>query len=109
MKKIHFSIHADKRMMEHRQRGIGRADVIRACYRAKEILFKSVPEPLELRGFVANSGRMFTMVVVDVPDGLRIVTVIGTSNGKWKDGKNWREKKVKQRHRNRKGKFRDAF
>jgi len=100
VKQIHFSLHASQRLTEHRQRGIGRRDIIRACFLAKEILFRPVPEPLELKNFMAQSGRRFNIVVVDEKDYLKIITIIGTSKGKWKDKKNWR---------NRKGKMKNAF
>ena len=83
MKRILFSDHANKRMTEHRQKGVEYEDVYAACNLAKEILFKGVPMKIKLIGFTAKSGVKFDMVIMDekLKSGevvLLIITVIGT-------------------------------
>lgn len=77
LKKIVFSHHAYKRLREMRQDSVTEFDVRAACHKASEILTAGIPEPLKLHGFQSKKGIHFDIVVVDVPEGLLIVTVIG--------------------------------
>lgn len=92
MKRIIFSRHANQRLTEVRQEGVTHEDVYAACYKAKEVLYAGVPEELKLKGFLAESGRKFDMVIVDKPleNALLIVTVIGKLDSRkgsaWLDG-----------------------
>ena len=76
-RRIHFSSHALQRLKEPRQHGIYKGDVIRACYHIKWIFDTPIPEKTKVEGLVSRTGRPFHIVVVDIPEGVRIVTVVG--------------------------------
>lgn len=78
-KKIILSRHCQKRLKDGRQNGITEHDIFNACHKASEILVKGVPDPFRLSGFRSKEGVVFAIVVVDIPEGLCIVTVIGMS------------------------------
>lgn len=81
-KKIILSYHATENLTRRRQEGVTEGDVFRACAVAHEILTAGVPNPLKLGGFISKEGVKFDMVVVDCPEGLKIVTIIGHKHNK---------------------------
>ena len=79
---IQFTYHAKKRLKEFRQLDIYKRDVIRACYHMDWVFREPFPEKTKIKGLVSEKGRIFDMVIVDVPQGIRIVTIIGNVNRK---------------------------
>lgn len=65
--------HAKKRLISQRQDKITIDDIIQA---AREIQAQ-VPSAARFRGFIAKSGRVFDLVVKDIPAGRLVITVIG--------------------------------
>ncbi len=74
---IRFTAHAIQRLSEPRQALIDMNDVIRACYRIDWIFQEPVPDKKLIEGLVSCKGRPFSIVVVDIPQGVLIITVIG--------------------------------
>lgn len=71
--KVIITEHAKKRLNNLRQERITVDDIIRA---AQEIPAQ-VPSAARFRGFLACSGRIFDLVVKDIPAGRLVITVIG--------------------------------
>ena len=74
---VYLSGHALFRLNQPRQRGIRTRDVIKACYHVDWIFRDPIPVKTKVEGLVSKSGRPFHIVVVDIPEGVKIVTVIG--------------------------------
>jgi hypothetical protein len=71
--KVIITDHANKRLNNLRQDKITTDDIVRA---AQEIP-AHVPSAARFRCFFARSGRMFDLVVKDIPAGRLVITVIG--------------------------------
>ncbi|MFZ5898042.1 MAG: hypothetical protein ACOYU7_02480 [Bacillota bacterium] len=73
MTRVIITEHARKRLKEMRQQDISIADIVSAA--------RSVPGTIvaatRFRGFTARSGRVFDMVVKDIPSGRLVITIIG--------------------------------
>lgn len=65
--------HAARRLREARQTEVTTRDIIAAA----ESIPGQVLSATRFRGFVARSGRIFDLVVKDIPEGRLIITVIG--------------------------------
>jgi len=65
--------HAKKRLKDSRQEGITITDIVNAA--------NSIPGKIttatRLRSFFTSTGRMFDIVVRDIPSGRLVITVIG--------------------------------
>ena len=71
--KVIITEHAKKRLNNLRQDKITIDDIIRA---AQEIP-AHIPSSVRFRGFIARSGRVFDLVVKDIPAGRLVITIIG--------------------------------
>lgn len=71
--KVIITEHAKKRLNSLRQEKITAADILQA---AQEIP-AHVPSAARFRGFFAKSGRIFDLVVKDIPAGRLVITIIG--------------------------------
>lgn len=71
--KVIITEHARKRLNSLRQEKITIEDIIRAA----EDIPAHVPTAARFRGFFARSGRMFDLVVKDIPTGRLVITIIG--------------------------------
>ncbi len=71
--KVIITEHAKKRLNDLRQEKITVEDITRT---AREISAQ-VPSAARFRGFFAKSGRMFDLVVKDIPTGRLVITIIG--------------------------------
>ncbi|MGB9660490.1 MAG: hypothetical protein ACPL5F_00540 [Moorellaceae bacterium] len=71
--RIIITSHGRKRLKELRQEGILLEDVLSAARQ----LPGRIAVATRFRGFVAESGRYFDLVIKDVPAGRLVITVIG--------------------------------
>ncbi|GFN23837.1 hypothetical protein [Thermanaeromonas sp. C210] len=71
--RVIITSHARKRLRELRQEGILTADIVSAARQ----LPGRIAVATRFRGFMAASGRLFDLVVKDVPAGRIVITVIG--------------------------------
>lgn len=71
--KIIITEHAKKRLRDFRQDRILNTDI----YLAAKDIPGYIPSATRFRGFVARSGRVFDLVVKDIPDGRLVITIIG--------------------------------
>ena len=71
--KVIITEHAKKRLNNLRQDKITIEDNINAAHEIPA----QVPNAARFRGFFARSGRMFDLVVKDIPAGRLVVTIIG--------------------------------
>jgi hypothetical protein len=76
--KVIITEHAKRRLNNLRQDKITIEDIINA---APEIP-AHVPSAARFRGFFARSGRMFDLVVKDIPAGRLVITIIGKRSPK---------------------------
>jgi len=65
--------HAARRLRKARQAEITMRDIVTAA----EAVPGTVLTATRFRGFVARSGRVFDLVVKDIPEGRLVITVIG--------------------------------
>lgn len=65
--------HARKRLKDARQAGIEPEDMVQASLKIPG----QVPTATRFRGFVAESGKIFDLVVKDIDSGRLIITLIG--------------------------------
>ncbi|MBC9786035.1 hypothetical protein H1S01_16255 [Heliobacterium chlorum] len=73
MNRVFVTEHARKRLHNLRQERLGLADIEAAALQIPGY----VPTATRFRGFVARSGRIFDLVVKDIPTGRLVITVIG--------------------------------
>jgi len=73
--KVLITEHSRKRLRDFRQTGIGDEDL----YHASIKIPGQIPIATRFRGFVAQSGKVFDLVVKDIDDGRLVITVIGKS------------------------------
>jgi hypothetical protein len=71
--KVIVTEHAKKRLRDLRQEKISTDDLIKA---ASEIP-GHIPTATRFRGFFSRSGRVFDLVVKDIPSGRLVITIIG--------------------------------
>ncbi|MDH7478495.1 MAG: hypothetical protein QHH02_00615 [Syntrophomonadaceae bacterium] len=71
--KIIVTDHARKRLRDLRQGGISLSDIEAAAAE----LPGSIPAATRFRGFIAQSGRVFDLVVKDTEGGRLVITIIG--------------------------------
>lgn len=71
--KVIITEHAKKRLNDLRQEKITGDDIVQA---AQEIS-AHVPSAARFRGFFAKSGRIFDLVIKDIPAGRLVITIIG--------------------------------
>ncbi len=71
--KVIITHHARKRLKELRQDRITVADISRALSEIPGI----IPTATRFRGFISKSGRVFDLVVKDIPTGRLVITIIG--------------------------------
>lgn len=71
--KVIITEHAKMRLNNLRQDKISVEDIIDAAQKIPAY----VPSASRFRGFFARSGRMFDLVVKDIPAGRLVITVIG--------------------------------
>lgn len=65
--------HARKRLRDYRQEKITAGDIIHAVSQIPG----QVPTATRFRGFISKSGRIFDLVVKDIPSGRLVITIIG--------------------------------
>lgn len=71
--KVIITGHAKKRLNDSRQLGITDADIINAA----SGIPGRVSTATRMRGFFTVTGRMFDIVIRDIPTGRIVITVIG--------------------------------
>lgn len=71
--KVIITEHARKRLQDLRQEKITTGDLIRVVSEIPG----HIPTATRFRGFFARSGRMFDLVVKDIPAGRLVITIIG--------------------------------
>ncbi|NPV25976.1 MAG: hypothetical protein HPY81_00690 [Firmicutes bacterium] len=71
--KIVITDHAKKRLRALRQEKITPADIVNSSLQIPGF----IPTATRFRGFLAESGRVFDLVVKDIPGGRLVITVIG--------------------------------
>jgi len=71
--KVIITEHAKKRLNNLRQDKITIEDI----FHATEEIPAHIPSAARFRGFFAKSGRVFDLVVKDIPAGRLIITIIG--------------------------------
>ena len=65
--------HARKRLHDLRQIRVTEEDIVDAAERIPGF----IPTATRFRGFISRSGRVFDIVVKDLPAGRLVITVIG--------------------------------
>lgn len=71
--KVIITEHAKKRLRDLRQEKITAVDLIRAVSEIPG----HVPTATRFRGFFSRSGRVFDLVIKDIPSGRLVITIIG--------------------------------
>ncbi|MFY9175359.1 MAG: hypothetical protein WAO24_08555 [Peptococcia bacterium] len=71
--RIIITQHARKRIKTTRQEKI----TIRDISQATASIPGTIPTATRFRGFISQSGRVFDLVVKDIPTGRLVITVIG--------------------------------
>lgn len=71
--RIIITEHAKKRLRDLRQDRILQSDIMSAALEIPG----HIPSATRFRGFIARSGRLFDLVVKDIPGGRLVITIIG--------------------------------
>lgn len=71
--RIIITEHARKRLRDFRQEKITANDIVQAVQQIPG----QVTTATRFRGFISKSGRVFDIVVKDIPSGRLVITIIG--------------------------------
>ncbi|PKM87274.1 MAG: hypothetical protein CVU87_09880 [Firmicutes bacterium HGW-Firmicutes-12] len=71
--KVIITDHARRRLRDYRQEKITTADIIHSL----RGIPGQIPKATRLRGFISRSGRIYDIVVKDIPEGRLVITIIG--------------------------------
>lgn len=71
--KVFITEHTRKRLTDYRQVGIEIEDLVTSA----QTVPGHIPVATRFRGFQAKSGKVFDLVVKDIPEGRLIITVVG--------------------------------
>lgn len=71
--RVFVTEHTRKRLTDYRQAGIENEDLVISA----QSIPGHIPVAARFRGFQAKSGKVFDLVVKDIPEGRLIITVVG--------------------------------
>jgi hypothetical protein len=73
MMKVIITVHAKKRLLEGRQKGITLEDIEREARKIPG----TIPIATRFRGFISTNGQIYDIVAKDIQNGRLVITIIG--------------------------------